>query len=135
MISRYLLLYYRAPVYFFVQVMFNIRGIIMRSITRLLIVLLVAASSTLAMANREVDTKDFSGWMKDYDSLTYNEERNAFLFFNEDKRGAYNKILLDKVVIYSENREPAGEIAEEAASAASESGISSLEAEIRDMIT
>lgn len=88
----------------------------MRSIARLLIVLLVATSSTLAMADREIKTKDFSGWMKDYDSLKYNEERNAFLFFNEDKRGVYNKILLDKVAIYSENGEPAGEIAEEASS-------------------
>ena len=85
----------------------------MRSITRLLIVLLVTASSTLAMADREVKTKDFSGWMKDYDSLKYNEERNAFLFFNEAKRGVYNKILLEKVVIYSEDGVAAGEIAEE----------------------
>ena len=88
----------------------------MRSITRLLLVLLVITSSTLAMAARELKTKDFSGWMNDYDSLVFSEERNAFLFFNEDKRGTYSKVILEEVVIYSENGEAGGQIAEESTS-------------------
>ena len=88
----------------------------MRSITRLLLVLLVVTSSTLALADREVETKDFSGWMKDYDSLTYKEERNAFIFFNEAKRGMYKKVILDEVVIYSADGETQGEIAEKSSS-------------------
>lgn len=88
----------------------------MRSITRLLLVLLVITSSTLAIAARELKTKDFSGWMNDYDSLVFSEERNAFLFFNEDKRGTYSKVILEEVVIYSENGEAGGQIAEESTS-------------------
>jgi hypothetical protein len=88
----------------------------MRSITRLLLVLLVITSSTLAMAARELKTKDFSGWMNDYDSLVFSEERNAYLFFNEAKRGSYSKVILDEVVIYSENGEAGGQIAEESTS-------------------
>jgi len=88
----------------------------MRFITRLLLVLLVVTSSTLAMAAREVKDKDFSGWMKDYDSLKYNEERNAFMFFNEAKRGIYSKVILEEVVIYSKDGEAEGEIAEKSSS-------------------
>lgn len=84
----------------------------MRSITKLLLVLVLAVSSTLAMAAREVKTKDFSGWMKDYDSLVYSEERNAFLFFNEARRGTYAKVILEEVVIYSKDGAAEGEIAE-----------------------
>ena len=39
--------------------------------------------------------------MEDYDSLVYNEELNAFVFFNEDKRGVYDKVLLESVSVYS----------------------------------
>ena len=97
----------------------------MRFITRLLLVLLVVTSSTLAMAAREVKDKDFSGWMKDYDSLKYNEERNAFMFFNEAKRGIYSKIILEEVVIYSKDGEAEGEIAEKS-STYLEKGIADL---------
>ena len=78
--------------------------------------LLVITSSTLAMAARELKTKDFSGWMNDYDSLVFSEERNAYLFLNEAKRGSYSKVILDEVVIYSENGEAGGQIAEESTS-------------------
>jgi Cft2 family RNA processing exonuclease len=88
----------------------------MQSFTKIILVLLMAASSALALAGREVETKDFSGWMKDYDSLVYNEERNAFLFFNEAKRGTYNKVILDEVTVYSKNGEADTEIAEKATS-------------------
>jgi len=97
----------------------------MRFITRLLLVLLVITSSTLAMAARELETKDFSGWMNDYDSLAFNEERNAFLFFNEDKRGTYSKVILEEVVIYSEKGEAGGQIAEESTKYLSE-GLANL---------
>ena len=79
-------------------------------------VLCLATSATLAMAARDIKTKDFSGWMKDYDSLTYKEERNAFLFFNEAKRGIYKKVILEEVVIYSRDGEANGEIAEKSTS-------------------
>jgi len=83
---------------------------------KFVLVLLVVVSSTLTMADREVETKDFSGWMKDYDSLVYNEERNAFLFFNEAKRGTYNKVILEKVAVYSKSGEVDTKIAEQATS-------------------
>ena len=88
----------------------------MRCITRLLLVLLVVTGSTVAMAAREVKDKDFSGWMKNYDSLKYNEERNAFMFFNEAKRGSYSKVILEEVVIYSKDGEAEGEIADQSSS-------------------
>jgi hypothetical protein len=88
----------------------------MQSIMKFVLVLLVVTSSTLTMAAREVKTKDFSGWMKDYDSLTYNEERNAFLFFNEAKRGSYTKVILEEVVVYSRDGEADPEIAEKSTS-------------------
>jgi len=88
----------------------------MQSFTKIVLVLLLVANSTLAMAAREVKTKDFSGWMKDYDSLTYNEERNAFLFFNEAKRGSYNKVILEKVTVYSKSGEADTQIAEKSTS-------------------
>ena len=88
----------------------------MQSFVNIVLALFVAASSTLALADREVETKDFSGWMKDYDSLVYNEERNAFLFFNEAKRGTYRKVILEEVTIYSKNGEGGTEIAEKATS-------------------
>jgi len=88
----------------------------MQLVMKFVLVLLVVVSSTLTMADREVETKDFSGWMKDYDSLVYNEERNAFLFFNEAKRGTYNKVILEKVAVYSKNGEADTKIAEQATS-------------------
>lgn len=88
----------------------------MHIITKLILVLLVVASSSMAMAARELKTKDFSGWMENYDSLTYNEERNAFLFFNEARRGTYNKVILEEVVIYSKDGESDTEIAGKATS-------------------
>lgn len=88
----------------------------MQSLTKVLLVLLMAVSSALALADRKVETKDFSGWMKDYDSLVYNEQRNAFLFFNEAKRGTYKKVILDEVTVYSKNGEADAEIAGKATS-------------------
>ena len=58
-------------------------------------------SSSHALAAKELKAKDFSGWMDDYDSLVFSEETNAFVFFNEDKRGIYKKVLLESVSVYS----------------------------------
>lgn len=88
----------------------------MYSCMKPVLALLLAVSSTLALADREIESKDFSGWMKAYDSLVYDEERNAFLFFNEEKRGTYNKVILEGVTVYSKAGEAPTEIAEEATS-------------------
>lgn len=84
----------------------------MRSLTKLVLALFFITSSAITLADREVETTDFSGWMKDYDSLTYNEERNAFLFFNEAKRGVYTKVILEEVAVYSTKHDADPEIAE-----------------------
>ena len=75
-----------------------------------LFVALAAGAATAAYAQK-VKTKDFSGWMENYETLVYNPERNAFLFSNEDKRGTYEKVLLAKVVVYSANLEANGDLA------------------------
>jgi hypothetical protein len=79
-----------------------------------LVALFLVATSTLCIAAREVGSKDFSGWMESYDSLSYNEERNAFLFFNEEKRGTYQKIILEDLTVYSQSGEADLEIANQA---------------------
>jgi len=79
-----------------------------------LIVMLLVVGSTTAMAARQIKTGDFSGWMDDYDTLTYIEERNAFLFFNEEKRGTYHKAMLESVVLYAKNAKAGTKIATKA---------------------
>ena len=76
--------------------------------------------SSIAMADREIDEKDFSGWMQGYDSLVYNEKRNAYLFFNEARRGKYQRVLLDSVTVYSADAETNGAIALDASAYLSE---------------
>jgi hypothetical protein len=39
--------------------------------------------------------------MDDYDSLVFSEDKNAFVFFNEDRRGKYDKVMLQSVTVYS----------------------------------
>lgn len=75
------------------------------------LLLLIICFSGASMADREIDKKDFSGWLKNYDSLVYDESRNAYLFFNEAKRGKYQRILLDSVTVYSADAETSGKIA------------------------
>jgi hypothetical protein len=79
-----------------------------------LVTTILVATSTFCMAAREVGSKDFSGWMESYDSLTYDEERNAFLFFNEERRGAYQRILLEDLTVFSKSGEADIEIANQA---------------------
>lgn len=73
----------------------------MKSLTAIAVALTIALFSAAGQAAKEVSTKDFSGWMKDYDSLVFSEERNAFVFFNENKRGKYQKLMLESVEIFS----------------------------------
>lgn len=58
-----------------------------------------------ALAERTIKTEDFSGWMQNYETLTYDEKRNAFIFENEDKRGLYQRVLLGTVAVYSRTAE------------------------------
>ena len=67
-----------------------------------------------ASADRDISKKDFSGWLKDYDSLVFVEERNAFIFFNEEKRGLYEDIILDSLVVYSQQAEEDATVANSA---------------------
>lgn len=83
----------------------------MNKLLNVVIALVVAIAAVSANAAREVKTKDFSGWLEDYDSLVYSEERNAFVFFNEDKRGKYSKLMIQSVEIYSRNAKSNREIA------------------------
>ena len=67
------------------------------------------------IASEKVNTKDFSGWMENYDTLEYNQDRNAFIFSNEDKRGQYEKVRLVDVTLFGKNVEANGELAQRAA--------------------
>ena len=64
-----------------------------------------------AHADREIERDDFSGWMQVYDGLVYHENRNAFIFIDEAKRGSYTKVRLESVTVYSKNADGEGEIA------------------------
>lgn len=73
----------------------------MKILTHWLLASLIIGWSSFSLAAKSVSDQDFSGWLEDYDSLVYNEELNAFVFFNEDKRGKYDKVLLESVTVYS----------------------------------
>jgi len=64
---------------------------------------LLASFSGWSSAAKEISDKDFSGWLDDYDSLEFNEEKNSFIFFNEEARGKYDKVMLESVAVYSVN--------------------------------
>lgn len=83
----------------------------MRSALRLALALAVIVWSTLTIADREIESEDFSGWMGEYDSLVFVEEKNAFVFFNEAKRGKYHQVIFESAVIYAPNAEGDTEIA------------------------
>lgn len=68
-----------------------------------LFLLAILASLSLPAQAERVKTKDFSGWMENYDTLEYVEDRNAFLFSNDNKRGTYEKVMLHEVTIYGKN--------------------------------
>lgn len=72
----------------------------MKILVKIFTVLMLVSSIT-AVAQRGVGNKDFSGWLEDYDSLVFNEERNAFVFSNKDSVGTYEKVLLEPIELYS----------------------------------
>lgn len=82
------------------------------AVTLLALTLSLVAPSGYA---EKIKTKDFSGWMKDYDSLVYIQEKNAYMFSNPEKRGKYKKVRLVDVSIYSENAEANKELAKQSA--------------------
>jgi hypothetical protein len=86
----------------------------MKPLLKFLFVFFVVSTSGLALAAKEIKTEDFSGWMEGYDTFTFDEDRNAFLFFNEDRRGTYEKVMLESVVIYSRDAEKNPVIADKA---------------------
>ncbi len=61
----------------------------------------LAVASAIVSADRDVKTKDFSGYLMNYDQLVFDEDLNAFVFFNEDMRGKYNKVLLQSVSLFA----------------------------------
>ena len=81
------------------------------SISLALVLALVGMTSAQA---QEVKTKDFSGWMQSYENLVYIEDRNAWLFTNEDRRGTYESIMLGNVSVYGSNVEENSDIAQQA---------------------
>ncbi len=81
---------------------------------RTVLTLVVAAMAATGVVAKEVKPKDFSGWMDDYDSLVYAENLNAFVFFNEDMRGKYDKILLQSVTVYARDAKTDKNIANQA---------------------
>jgi hypothetical protein len=85
----------------------------MKLFTQIIVVMFLVASGT-AIAQRSVGDKDFSGWMKNYESLVYIEKRNAFIFFNEERKGTYEKILLEPLELYSANGKADTDRADEA---------------------
>jgi Cft2 family RNA processing exonuclease len=72
----------------------------MNNLQRIIAVLLVTVSA-VAIAQRDVGDKDFSGWLEDYDSLVFNEKRNAFIFSKKEKAGTYEKVLLQPIELFS----------------------------------
>ena len=72
----------------------------MKNILRISSLIMIFALAMPAAA-RDIKTRDFSGWLEDYDSLVYVEERNAFIFSNTALRGSYEKVLLEPVALYS----------------------------------
>ncbi len=68
----------------------------------------MAGPSSLA---QNVSTRDFSGYLDDYDKLVFSEDLNAFVFFNEDKRGKYSKVYFESLSIYTREAKASGEVA------------------------
>ena len=74
----------------------------------------LAATAPISLAQKKASEKDFSGWLQTYDSLVYNKDQDAFYFFNEAKRGQYQKLLLDEVVVWGEKLDKDPAMAEKA---------------------
>ncbi len=86
----------------------------MNAFHKVFVAVVLAAMCSVSWADREVKPKDFSGWLDDYESLVFSETLNAFVFFNEDKRGKYNKVLLQSVTVYARDAKTDRDIATKA---------------------
>ncbi len=73
----------------------------MKSLFNLFVVLSAVFVASLSMAQQEIKPADFSGWLEDYDKLVFSEELNSFVFFNEEMRGKYDKVMLQSVTVYA----------------------------------
>ncbi len=73
----------------------------MKSLLNFVLALSVVFSSSLVMAQKDIAPADFSGWLDDYDKLVFNQELNQFVFFNEEARGKYDKVMLQSVTVYA----------------------------------
>ena len=71
-------------------------------------------SSLQALAAQDLDTQDFSGWLDDYDSLVFDKDANAFVFFNEAARGKYEKVILEGISVYALNAKADSTLASQA---------------------
>lgn len=83
---------------------------------RFSIVVLLASVLSLAAPSafaQKIKKKDFSGWMENYESLVYDQDRNAFLFSNDSKRGHYEKVRLVDVSVYGEEMDANSEISQQ----------------------
>ena len=86
---------------------------------RFSVVVLLASGLCVSVPSafaQKVKKKDFSGWMENYETLVYDQERNAFLFSNEAKKGQYEKVRLVDVTLYGEGVKADGEISEQVVS-------------------
>jgi hypothetical protein len=72
----------------------------MRILSKVLVVLLVTGS-VASWAQRDIGDKDFSGWLQNYEALVFSEKRNAFIFYNQELIGTYEKVLLEPIELFS----------------------------------
>lgn len=63
----------------------------------------VLGLSALTAAADNMSVKDFSGWLGSYDQLVYVEDKNMYVFFNENARGKYAKVMLESISVYGAN--------------------------------
>ncbi len=82
---------------------------------RLIMMASILAISCNLMAAREIDEKDFSGWMTEYSDLSIDEERNLFMYMKEEAKGKYKKILVKSVSVYATANVESSEIAQQSA--------------------
>ena len=80
------------------------------------LVLTMVLVATATLAQKTIETGDFSGWMDNYEMLSFDEERNAFFFQNEVKQGVYKKVMFESLVFHGEGVVTNPKIAGQAAS-------------------
>jgi uncharacterized protein DUF3313 len=86
----------------------------MNKLLNLSLVMTLLIGVSIPAQAQKVKTKDFSGWLENYETLVYVEDRNAFVFSNEAKAGTYEKVMLQEVSLFGTNVKAGGELAIEA---------------------